>query len=748
MTSIADARRLAALPFAGALAFAAPVLLLALLAPSFGSGPALLPSVLALHLLGCAVGSRWNALPGWIAATIVGLALLSPWPSLALHAHAPWMGFALVLLCAVAAGRWTVALLSATHSSARPSAYALETSGGILAVGSLVTWAFAHHDLLFLHHALGVATLAGAALSAMLRGDPTDSVKTSEVFPTRAVLALSAWSGFQFFHAEIAWTHRLAQVHTNSATAFGIVSLAVLVGMPLGALLSRRLRSLPVLAIVALGASLSLPLLQGSLVEGLAIPTARTDFPWGLLLQTLLAIVPAAAGASLLYPWLLERSSGAKALGLLAVANLLGGLGGALAAGWVSLPAFGLQTSLWIPSVGWALVAILTAPASRRALWAVVGVFLAGATAVAWNETLVPRSDYRVVDRIETWSGRVETVERGEHTFLLYNGSYALGGSRSVASQTWQAQLAMALRPNAREVFVLGLGTGITAGALAHSPAIQRARVVELLPAVETMARRHFAPWAGNLFSDPRFSLETGDARTALRDDPRRYDLILGDLFLPWLPGAELLMGREHFESVRDHLAPGGLFVQWLPLYQIPEASFLDILATASSVFPSVHLFREGHDPRSPMIALVATAPGGTLRGEGSEPAILESWSGNAASIPDLDRREPSDLDNRLRLGLASGGHFPGMPPKEEALDGFRYARWIGERLLKGPPHLDPDLQAYGPESWRPAARGWFLLRASVQRLGGNEPLADSLTALAARVDSFPSLAKAPAAIP
>lgn len=731
MTSIADARRLAALPFAGALAFAAPVLLLPLLAPSFGSGPALLPSLLALHLLGCAVGARWTALPGWIAATVVGLALLSPWPSLALHAHAPWMGFALVLLSALGAGRWTVALLSATSSSARPVAYALETAGGILAVGSLVTWAFARHDLLVLHHALGVVTLVGAALSAKPRKTLTESVTTVEPPPTVAILSLSAWSGFQFFHAEVAWTHRLAQVHTNSATAFGIVSLAVLVGMPLGAILSRHLRTLPLLAIAALGAGLSLPLLQGSLVDGLAIPTARTDFPWGLLLHTLLAIVPAAAGASLLYPWLLERSAGAKALALLAVANLLGGLGGAMVAGWVSLPAFGLQTSLWIPSVGWALVATLAGPASRRAMWAVVGTALCITTAVAWNETLVPRSDYRVVDRIETWSGRVETVERGEHTFLLYNGSYALGGSRSVASQAWQAELALALRPQAREVFVLGLGTGITAGALARSPSIQRARVVELLPAVETMARRHFAPWAGPLFSDPRFSIETGDARTALREDLSRYDLILGDLFLPWLPGAELLMGREHFESVLDHLAPGGLFVQWLPLYQIPEASFLDILATASEIFPQVHLFREGHDPRSPMIALVAAAPGGTLRGEGSDPAILEFWSGNASSIQDLSQREPSGLDNRLRLGLTSGGHFPGMPPKDEALDGFRYARWIGERLLHGPPHLDPDLLAFGPEGMRYSAAGILRQYAVFASQAGNQRVGDSLEAQA-----------------
>lgn len=748
MTSFADARRHAALPFAGALAFAAPVLLQPLLAPSFGSGPALLPAMLAVHLLGCALGSRLTSVPGWIAAIAVGLALISPIPSLALHADAPWMGLAFVLLCALGAGRWTVALLAGLPAMGRTRGYALETAGGILAVGLLVTWAFAHHDILFLHQALGVATLAGAAISTKLPEGQTIPVVPSMELPAKTILALSAWSGFQFFHAEISWTHRLAQVHTNSITAFGIVSLAVLVGMPIGALLSRHLRSLSALAACALVAALSLPLLQGSLVGALAAPTARADFPWGLFLQTLAASVPAAAGASLLYPWLLQRSSGAKSVAALAVANLLGGLGGAMAAGWLILPWMGLQTSLWAPSAGWALVAILSAPIPRRALWATVGAFLAGASWVAWSETLAPRADYRVVDRIETWSGRVETVERGEHLFLLYNGSYALGGSRSVASQTWQAELALALRPEAREVFVLGLGTGITAGALVRSPAIQRARVVELLPAVETMARRHFDPWTSGLFRDARFSIETGDARTALRDDPSRYDLILGDLFLPWLPGAELLMGREHFESVRDHLAPGGLFVQWLPLYQIPEESFLDILATAASVFPSVHLFREGHDPRTPMIALVATGPGGALHGKSSDLGVLEFWSGNVASLPGLSEREPSHLDNRIRLGLSSGGQFPGMPPKEEAIDGFRYAYWISERLANGPAHLDRDLLAFGPEAWRPAVRGWFLQQAFVQRLGGNDAMADSLTKQAARVDSFPSLGTSPITVP
>ena len=49
----------------------------------------------------------------------------------------------------------------------------------------------------------------------------------------------------------------------------------------------------------------------------------------------------------------------------------------------------------------------------------------------------------------------------------------------------------------------------------------------------------------------------------------KTYDVIVGDLFLPWRRGTALLYTVEQFEAAKARLAPGGLFAQWMPLYQM-----------------------------------------------------------------------------------------------------------------------------------------------------------------------------------
>jgi len=454
---------------------------------------------------------------------------------------------------------------------------------------------------------------------------------------------------------------------------------------------------------------------------------ARTDFPWDLLGASLLAIVPAAAASALLFPWLLSRWERSDRLGELVAANLVGGLAGAMVAGMGTLPFAGLHVAVWATSLGWCVVAVATGP-TGKARW------IAGAGAVAlsvvgwnlWGGALAPRPDYQVLDRKDGWSGRVELVERQGHRYLLYNGNYALGGTRSVASQTHQAQVAMALRPQARDLFVLGLGTGVTAGALTGSVELRRARVVELLPQVERMAREHFAPWTGSLFSDPRFSIEVGDARTALRGDTARYDLVLGDLFLPWLPGAELLVCREHFLSVRDHLLPDGLFVQWFPLYQLTEPVFMDILATAKSVFGEVHLFRESQDPDGPLVALVATLPGGSLSAPGGSSEILQLWSGSTSGIPMLESIAATTNANRMERMLSSGGLYPAQPSADQAISGARWSDWMGRAITAKPLEEVGALQGFGADGWKQIAYGFLRSREIALRKAGENELADS----------------------
>jgi spermidine synthase len=75
-----------------------------------------------------------------------------------------------------------------------------------------------------------------------------------------------------------------------------------------------------------------------------------------------------------------------------------------------------------------------------------------------------------------------------------------------------------------RSALVIGLGTGITAGALLRFPGLEQRVCAELLPAVVCAAPL----FQGNCgaASDPRIETHARDGRRELLQNPERYDLI------------------------------------------------------------------------------------------------------------------------------------------------------------------------------------------------------------------------------
>lgn len=198
-------------------------------------------------------------------------------------------------------------------------------------------------------------------------------------------------------------------------------------------------------------------------------------------------------------------------------------------------------------------------------------------------------------------------------------------------------------------------------------------------------------------------------------------------------------MGVEHFASVRDHLRPGGLFVQWLPLFQLTEPVFEEILATAQAVFGEVHLFRENHDPSAPLVALVAGGPGTAFGLTDSDLRVLEFRIGRTSRLAGLATLEPSNHDNRLRRATESGGLWPGQPARSDAMTDFRWTSWLDRAFRADPPASDPTLHSLGPEGMRYAVGGVLRQYAVFATLSGNQHLGDSLEAqaraLVSRVD-------------
>ncbi|WP_052547453.1 hypothetical protein [Enhygromyxa salina] len=188
---------------------------------------------------------------------------------------------------------------------------------------------------------------------------------------------------------------------------------------------------------------------------------------------------------------------------------------------------------------------------------------------------------------------------------LRVDRQFRMGGALSIGERRMGHVSMLLAGPEARAAVFLGLGTGATAGAGLSYPLTQLTGV-ELLPEVIELLP-HFAAVNAGLATDPRARLLAVDARRFLRADPGRHDLIVADLFHPARDGAGSLYAREQFTAARERLSTGGLFVQWLPLYQLDWASLQMITQTFVSVFPQAHAMLALYNAETPALGLIGS---------------------------------------------------------------------------------------------------------------------------------------------
>jgi spermidine synthase len=447
------------------------------------------------------------------------------------------------------------------------------------------------------------------------------------------LLALAAFSGFATFAAEILLVQALGLVLDQSVYAFGAVLCVVLAALAAGAgaaaLASRRgiapATLLAVGGVLAAVAFASFPARfvdatgglaflapgrpwPGYLADALAI-TARTAGPAlvaaGLVLPATFAAAGARGGAA--------RVAAPTALGRLAAANTAGSLAGALAAPWALLPGLGLWPAFGALAAGYGALALAAPGATRRARVGAALALAVGAAAVlalaspAGVPPLRIGPGERLVEVQPTAAGVVAVVEREGELLIQVDNHYSLGGTGQRVHEERQGHLPLLLHPAARSVAWIGAATGISAGATLAHP-IERLVLVELVPGVAHAARRRFAASNRGVYEDPRSEVVLDDGRNFLRSTAERFDVVVADLFVPWQAGAASLYTRDHFASVRARLAEGGLFCQWLPLYQLGEPEVRTILSGFLDAFPRAALFRGDFYGRFPIAALVGFA--------------------------------------------------------------------------------------------------------------------------------------------
>jgi spermidine synthase len=139
----------------------------------------------------------------------------------------------------------------------------------------------------------------------------------------------------------------------------------------------------------------------------------------------------------------------------------------------------------------------------------------------------------------------------------------------------------------AERAFVIGFGTGVTAGELGNLPTMQEVEVAEISPGVVAAA-----PWFDshnqNASRNPKVRIFHGDAyRTLLRGEGE-YDVIASEPSNPWVTGVEMLFSREFLEAARRRLRPGGVYCQWFHTYETDTEVIALVLRTYAEVFDHV----------------------------------------------------------------------------------------------------------------------------------------------------------------
>jgi spermidine synthase len=213
----------------------------------------------------------------------------------------------------------------------------------------------------------------------------------------------------------------------------------------------------------------------------------------------------------------------------------------------------------------------------------------------------------RVIKHVEGVMAAVTVVQdTGGNLHLKVNNHFTMGGTASAFSDRRQAHIPLLLHPNPKQALFLGLGTGATFAAAADHPGLE-ADGVELIPEIIPLLT-YFQEGDVDLSRNETLHIKVADARRFVNACQKTYDVVVADLFHPARDGAGSLYTVEHFKAIKELLNPGGLFCQWLPIYQLDLEMLRVIIRTFLHVFPDSSAYLAHYSLKMPILGLIATA--------------------------------------------------------------------------------------------------------------------------------------------
>jgi spermidine synthase len=690
------------------------------------------------------------------------LGLLGPQPSATWHWFVAFFGTALLLLPATVAMGATLPAMervfttTSSRSISISALYAANTAGAVVGVIAAAFWLVPQLGLA--HSALACAVLnfacAAVALSLQTNEPPAITANHGSAITapgsevaraSNHVLLLLAATGLLGIGYEVLVVRALSQVAENTVYTFALLLAVYLIGTALGAATYGRWRASNAHAPSAAQSARNVS------------PDATVDRAWSPLIQTLAAtcllgtlllagadeikssliaafgssVTAALAGevamavVAFLLPTIVmgalfshlsttARDSGISfghAIGV----NTLGAAIAPLLFGVVLLPLLGLKLALLLISAGYLL---LTARAawSRPVQWAMIAVTVA---CMIWGPSLhnthLPPGG-RLVSYFEGVMASVSVIEDESGIATLHiNNRQQEGSSATLLADARQALLPVLLHPNPKHALFLGLGTGLTSSSATLQPSLQ-VDVVELVPEVIASAQ-HFESSYSQSADRSRMHTMSADARRFVRTSEQQYDVIVADNFHPARSGSASLYTVEHFEAVRQRLAEGGVFCQWLPLHQLDLDTLRSIVRSFLTVYPNGSAVLATLSLDTPTVGLIAHRDGelfnreqvrAQLSAAGSynvesfgitdDLALLGSFFAGPRSLATFAGAAPLNTDDRPIVAYRAPTitYSPVSTPRERLLELLSDAEISPNEILGGPSSdWDRRLAAY-----------------------------------------------------
>ncbi|GEA60800.1 fused MFS/spermidine synthase [Vibrio comitans] len=443
-----------------------------------------------------------------------------------------------------------------------------------------------------------------------------------EVILKRALVLLYSVSGFVAIGMELIWIQTVLQYMNTRSIAYATILAVLLFGLMSGNLFANRLKLNSVKSY-----SLLLSLMCFSMISVIAPYLVISKFVW----DTQMVVKAAAYGLShssmfsnlssfvfiafffvfmgafvfgCIFPLALKiqknNQTQAHFSGILLGFNTLAGVVATAMVGFIFIPTFGAINTIKILSGLIILVVMLFVRHAqfKRPVYVSLMLLLAMVAILPsskLSDLLVEKEGGNLLWFAEGVGNTVAVIEQGEgerafHRLYIQGVSNTGDVMASLRYMRLQSYIPALIAPEPpKSALVIGLDTGITAGALTNIDSLDTRHVFELLPEVVEGTKNFNGNY--NVANNPGVDIFVGDGRQQLSRPGMSYDLITLEPPPPTASGVSNLYSDDFYKLAKTRLTDNGVMAQWWPIATQSVEASRSLVATMLNNFKYVTLW-------------------------------------------------------------------------------------------------------------------------------------------------------------